>query len=120
MAIQIKAYNHVGIVVKNLEACKRFYSEILGLKDAQRPAFNFPGHWYQVGKNTQLHLMVYDEVIPNTMRHVALEVDDFPDALAHLKSHNIDIVDGPDKRPDGSDYVFFKDPDGNLVELTKR
>ena len=121
MAIQIKGYNHVGIVVTDLEACKRFYGEILGLKDAQdqRPAFNFPGQWYQVDQNTQLHLMVFEEVIPNTMRHCALEVEDFPNALAHLEAHDIDIVDGPDKRPDGSDYLFCKDPDGNLVEITK-
>ena len=124
MAIQIKGYNHVGIVVTDLEACKRFYGEILGLKDVkdaqrQRPAFNFPGHWYQVDENTQLHLMVFEEVIPNTMRHFALEVEDFQKALAHLEAHNIAIVDGPDIRPDGSDYLFCKDPDGNLVELTK-
>jgi catechol 2,3-dioxygenase-like lactoylglutathione lyase family enzyme len=121
MGIQIKGYNHVAIVVTDLEACKKFYGEILGLKDAQgqRPAFHFPGQWYQVDQYTQLHLMVFDEVIPNTMRHVALEVEDFPNALAHLEAHNIDIVEGPDKRPDGSDYLFCKDPDGNLVEITK-
>jgi catechol 2,3-dioxygenase-like lactoylglutathione lyase family enzyme len=119
MALRVKSYSHVGIVVKNLEACMRFYGEILGLKDAERPAFNFPGHWYQVDRDTQLHLMVYEEVIPNTMRHVALEVENFADAVAHLETHHIDIVEGPGKRPDGSDYLFCKDPDGNLAEITK-
>ncbi|MBT3254851.1 MAG: glyoxalase [Deltaproteobacteria bacterium] len=119
MTIRVEGYNHVGIVVKNLEVCKRFYGDILGLEDAPRPNFNFPGHWYQVGPNTQLHLMVYDEVIPDTMRHFALEVEDFSDALAHLEAHGIPIVEGPGKRPDGSDFLFCKDPDGNLVELTR-
>ena len=119
MAIRIEGYNHVAIVVSNLEACKQFYGDILGLKGAQRPAFNFPGHWYQVDPNTQLHLMVFEEVIPSTMRHFALEVENFPNALAHLETHNIDIVEGPGKRPDGSDYFFCKDPEGNLVEITK-
>jgi catechol 2,3-dioxygenase-like lactoylglutathione lyase family enzyme len=121
MSIEIKGYNHVGIVVRNLEACKAFYGGVLGLKDAQdlRPAFDFPGQWYQVDRNTQLHLMVFEEVIPNTMRHFALEVSDFQNALTHLKGHNIPIVEGPGKRPDGSDYLFCNDPDGNLVEITK-
>lgn len=121
MTIEIKCYNHVGIVVRNLEACKAFYGGVLGLKDAQdqRPAFDFPGQWYQVDGNTQLHLMVFEEVIPETMRHFALEVDDFQNALSHLKAHSINIVEGPGKRPDGSDYLFCKDPDGNLVEITK-
>ena len=119
MAIRVEGYNHVAIVVRDLEVCKWFYGDILGLKGARRPALNFPGQWYQVGQNTQLHLMVFEEVIPNTMRHFALEVEDFPNALAHLEAHNIDIVEGPGKRPDGSDYLFCKDPDGNLVEITK-
>ena len=71
--MKIKDYNHIGIVVRDLEKCKHFYGEILGLKTIFRPPFNFPGHWYQVGPGTQLHLMGYDETIPRTMRHAALE-----------------------------------------------
>jgi catechol 2,3-dioxygenase-like lactoylglutathione lyase family enzyme len=63
--------------------------------------------------------MVYEETIPNSMRHVALEVADFEEAIRELKANGIEIVDGPGKRPDGSDYVFCKDPDGNLVEITR-
>ena len=117
--IQVKDYNHIGIVVRDLEKCKHFYGEILGLKTIFRPPFNFPGHWYQVGPNTQLHLMVYDETIPRTMRHTALEVKDFAKALEQLKAKGVAIVEGPGKRYDGSDFLFCKDPDGNLVEVTK-
>jgi catechol 2,3-dioxygenase-like lactoylglutathione lyase family enzyme len=117
--IKIKDYNHIGIAVRDLEKCKHFYGEILGLKTIFRPPFNFPGHWYQVGPGTQLHLMVYDETIPQTMRHTALEVEDFGKALEHLKANGVAIVEGPGKRYDGSDFLFCKDPDGNLVEITK-
>ena len=117
--IKIKDYNHIGIVVRDLEKCKHFYGGILGLKTVFRPAFDFPGHWYQVGLGTQLHLMVYDETIPQTMRHTALEVEDFGKALEHLKANSVAIVEGPGKRYDGSDFLFCKDPDGNLVEITK-
>jgi len=117
--LKVKDYNHVGIVVRDLEKCKGFYGEILGLKSISRPPFNFPGHWYQVGPQTQLHLMVYDETIPNTMRHAALEVENFAEAVQHLKAKGIAIVEGPGKRHDGSDFLFCKDPDGNLVEITR-
>ena len=117
--MKIKDYNHIGIVVRDLEKCKHFYGEILGLKTIFRPPFNFPGHWYQVGPGTQLHLMVYDETIPQTMRHTALEVEDFGKALEHLKANGVAIVEGPGKRYDGSDFLFCKDPDGNLMEITK-
>ncbi len=117
--IQVKEYNHIGIVVRDLEKCMWFYGEVLGLKSIPRPPFNFPGHWYQVGPSCQLHLMVYEETIPQTMRHIAVEVEDFEAAVRELKGKKIGIVDGPGKRFDGSDYLFCKDPDGNLVEITR-
>jgi len=83
--IKVKEYNHIGIVVRDLEACKEFYGTLLGLKTIPRPPFNFPGHWYQVGPRCQLHLMVYDETIPKTMRHIALEVENFGETLRELK-----------------------------------
>ena len=38
--------------------------------------------------------------------------------MKELTSKGIEIVDGPGKRVDGSDYLFCKDPDGNLIEIT--
>lgn len=117
--IRVKDYNHVGIVVKKLKESEWFYGEVLGLRSIERPAFDFAGHWYQVGNHTQLHLMVLDEEIPESMRHVALEVEDFEETLKHLEANGIEITEGPGKRVDGSDWLFCRDPDGNLVEITK-
>ncbi len=116
--IAIKEFNHVAIVVRDLEKCKWFYGEVLGLKTIPRPPFNSLGHWYQVGPNCQLHLMVNEEKIPNTMRHFALEVANFNEAIEALRKKGIEIIEGPDKRFDGSDYLFCKDPAGNRVEIT--
>ena len=118
--IRVKDYNHIGIVVKKLKESVWFYSEVLGLRSIERPDFGFPGHWYQVGDHTQLHLMVFDEELPESMRHIALEVEDFDETLKQLEAKGIEIVDGPGKRVDGSDWLFCRDPDGNLVEITKR
>ncbi len=119
MAIRVEGYNHVAIVVRDLEVCKWFYGDILGLKGARRPALNFPGQWYQVGQNTQLHLMVFEEVIPNTMRHFALEVEDFQDAVEHIKSQGIEFELGPFEGPTCSIAVVV-DPDGNKIGIHKR
>jgi catechol 2,3-dioxygenase-like lactoylglutathione lyase family enzyme len=116
--IQVEEYNHIGIVVRNLEKGKWFYGEVLGLTTIPRPPFNFPGHWYQVGPTSQLHLMVYAETIPDTMRHIALEVANFKETVQELGAKGIEIIEGPAKRHDGSDYLFCKDPDGNRVEIT--
>jgi catechol 2,3-dioxygenase-like lactoylglutathione lyase family enzyme len=116
--IRVKEYNHIGIVVRNLDAFKEFCGTLLDLKTIPRPSFDFPGHWYQVGSRCRLHLMVYDETIPQTMRHTALEVEDFEETVKELKRNKIEIIQGPGKRHDGSDYLFCQDPDGNRVEIT--
>jgi catechol 2,3-dioxygenase-like lactoylglutathione lyase family enzyme len=119
MSIQVKDYHHIALVVKDLEKCIWFYGQVLGLKSIESPAFDFSGHWYQVGPTTQLHLMVMNESIPETMRHMAIEVEDFDATRQTLKGEGIEIVDGPGKRVDGSDYMFCNDPDGNLIEIVK-
>lgn len=115
--MRARNYNHCALVVRDLEKACWFYGQLLGLATIDRPDFGFPGHWFQVG-DSQLHLMVMDEEIPRTMRHLAFEVDDFPGAIAELGKNGLEIVEGPGKRVDGSDYLFCRDPDGNLVELT--
>jgi glyoxylase I family protein len=119
MSIRIKDYHHIALVIKDLEKSGWFYGKVLGLKTIERPAFNFPGQWFQVGETTQLHLMVFAESIPETMRHMAIEVDDFGETLQTLNAEGIEITEGPGKRVDGSDYLFCKDPDGNLIEIVK-
>jgi len=119
MGINVKDYHHVALVVKDLEACIRFYGSTLGLETVERPEFDFAGHWFQVGKTSQLHLMVIAETIPQTMRHMAIEVEDFMAAIRTLEAQGIQITEGPAKRVDGSDYLFCKDPDGNLIEIVK-
>ena len=119
MGIAVKDYHHMALVVRDLKRCLWFYGQVLGLKSIERPAFDFPGHWYQVGQATQLHLMVMDEVIPATMRHMAIEVEDFSTTIKTLEAEGIPITEGPAKRVDGSDYLFCKDPDGNLIEIVK-
>ena len=116
--IHVKDYHHMAIVVRDLKKCVRFYSDVFGLESLERPPFDFPGHWFKVGKTRQLHLMVMDEKNPGTMRHFAIEVEDFQKTIEHLGAMGIKVVDGPGKRVDGSDYLFCKDPEGNLIEIT--
>lgn len=41
--------NHVSIRTADLEACRRFYVEVLGLRVGPRPDFPFPGLWLYGG-----------------------------------------------------------------------
>jgi catechol 2,3-dioxygenase-like lactoylglutathione lyase family enzyme len=69
MAAAVAGYSHVAICVSDVETSRSFYTETLGLPEAPRPDFGFPGIWYQVGL-LQLHLMereVQGEAGPRTL-----------------------------------------------------
>ena len=47
--IQVKRYDHMTIISKDLEATRHFYVDLLGMDEVDRPAFPFPGIWLQCG-----------------------------------------------------------------------
>lgn len=46
--MQVTSLFHVSIKTRRPEASKRFYMEVLGLIEAPRPPFEFPGFWLQM------------------------------------------------------------------------
>ncbi len=118
--MRILELNHAALHVADLESSRRFYREVVGLKEIPRPAFPFPGAWFRYGTTQELHLIV-DDKIPTGQRglgtHHALEVDDISAAQTHLESCGMKFR-GPFTRPDGALQIFFQDPDGHTIELT--
>jgi glyoxylase I family protein len=126
--IRVRQIDHVTLVVQDLARSRRFYVEVLGMSPAERPAFRFPGLWFQAG-STQIHLIeanaesgparvfVPEECLISRTRHFAFEVEDALAARDRLVELGMDIADGPKQRPDGPTQVYVFDPDRNLVEL---
>jgi len=126
---QVKNIDHVTLVVKNLEASKQFYVDLLGMEEVPRPAFSFAGSWFQAG-NTQIHLILEhtesgsagnvqpDERVKSRTHHLAFLVEDATKAAEQLTGKGIDLISGPRPRPDGAIQVFLNDPDGHVVEIT--
>ena len=113
--------NHVAVHVKDLEASKRFYGEVLELKPKKRPDFDFDGAWFQLGATRELHLLCgrEDDVLSHHRgAHFAFEVPDIQEARQQLLAKGVEIARGPQKRPDGAWQIFLLDPDGYWVELS--
>lgn len=117
-------YLHAGVTVRDLERAKRFYGELLGLKEVYRPDLGFPGAWYAIGE-TQLHLMVPppdrpagdpDPEFAGRLRHIAVGVADWESLGRRLRSEGVPVRDSAPS-PGGPRRVFVKDPDGNVLEL---
>jgi catechol 2,3-dioxygenase-like lactoylglutathione lyase family enzyme len=59
-AIRVRTIDHVTIVVTDIQRSTEFYTKVLGMQQAERPNFGFPGAWFQAG-NTQIHLVLQNE-----------------------------------------------------------
>jgi catechol 2,3-dioxygenase-like lactoylglutathione lyase family enzyme/uncharacterized protein YunC (DUF1805 family) len=126
--IQAKSLDHVTIVVKDLDRSRRFYVDILGMRQVPRPAFSFDGLWFQAGK-TQIHLilefagsgpsgnLLAPELRSSRTQHFAFEVADADATVPWLRQNQVPILSGPKPRPDGYLQIFLTDPDGHVVEL---
>lgn len=110
--------NHVAIHVADVEASERFYREVLRLEAIPRPAFSFPGAWFRLGADQELHL-IGERTSPvnshNRGNHYALLVDDIDAWERHFQQ--IGVPSRRQKRPDGAHQVYVSDPDGHVIEL---
>ncbi len=110
---------HVALHVQDVERSCDYYRRVLQLESLPRPAFTFPGAWFRLGAQQELHL-IGDRNQPvhshHRGNHFALLVDDFDAWEKHLQT--IGAPHMPRKtRPDGAWQIFVTDPDGHVIEL---
>lgn len=131
--------NHFSIRTLDLDACKAFYEDVLGLTVGPRPEFPFPGLWMYTGDHTHysnatVHIIGIDRNDPEglqrylgdrdeaelkgtgTIDHVAFFADGLPKMIAHLRKLGVPfrerMVPGI-----GLYQLFLDDPNGVVVEL---
>ena len=117
--MKIYELNHVAIHVADVARSVEFFRLVLRLEQIERPAFDFPGAWFRLGAQQELHLIGNrDAPVSSGARsnHFALRVDDTVAWEKHLKQIGADFR--PRKpRPDGAMQIFLRDPDGHFIEL---
>ncbi len=121
--IVVETLHHVSISVLDLDRAKRFYHEILGLPEVERPPFDFPGAWYGVG-DRQLHLIVHPgtRTLRGTTKvdsrdgHFALRAQSYRQTLRHLQQHGVPCRERPHNLT-AWPQLYVTDPDGNVIEL---
>jgi catechol 2,3-dioxygenase-like lactoylglutathione lyase family enzyme len=118
--IQIKAINHVTLIVDDLEKARQFYTHVLGLEELPAYAFDYPVQFYRINDTQQLHITEWKDT-PSFRGHVCLQVADFSETFDRLKE--LGAIDtspwGKVRRlRDGAMQMFARDPSGNLLELS--
>ncbi|QEM02677.1 VOC family protein [Mucilaginibacter rubeus] len=125
--LKLNRVHHIAIICSDYAKSKQFYTEVLGLKIVrevyreQRQSYKLD---LEVGDLYQIELFSFPDppARPSRpeaagLRHLAFEVDDLDEAVAHISSFGVDIEpiridETTDKR-----FTFFADPDGSPLEL---
>ena len=131
---------HYSIRSLDLEAMRKFYTEVMGLTVGPRPKFNFPGLWLYNGghesyDNAVVHILGIDANDPQglkdylgdrgveslkggtgTFDHIAFSATDLRGMISHLKKISVPFRERtvPDLN---LHQVFLDDPSGVVIEL---
>jgi catechol 2,3-dioxygenase-like lactoylglutathione lyase family enzyme len=121
MAIRL---DHAVIHVSDWERSNVFYRDVIGAEVIERG----PGYAYRLGDQqlnchgpgVDAHPLAKVPVAPGNSDLCFRWDGPIEDAVAHLQRHGVDVEEGPvpraGARGDGTS-VYFRDPDGSLLEF---
>jgi lactoylglutathione lyase len=128
MSVQLRAQariNHVAIFVKDIEASRTFYGNVIGFDTIPEPFHDGKHIWYKIGEGISLHIIEgaqkRKEYFKN--QHTCFSVASVENFTEKLKRNNLgwEDRDGTKNaittRVDGVKQIWLRDPDGYWVEI---
>ncbi len=139
--MKIRSFSHVGLTVSNFEVAVKWYHDMFGFRliDEQVLDAEQVNNLYALYRlhNTKVRLgflrapkggvVEIFEFTPSKspqdvcwnkpgLTHITLDVKNIEKWYQHLKSKDVHFFSKP-QRTGKVEWVFLKDPDGNLIEL---
>ena len=118
--------DHIVLCVRDVEATRDFYVNLLGME----PREERPGKWSLHFGSNKISVQdandlpsLANKTVPGSGNFCVLTDLPMADVVARLQSQNIEIVEGPAEKAGAIGMlmsVYFRDPDGNLVEVSDR
>ena len=119
----IRTIDYTVILVRDMAAMRRFYEGVLHFPLTRE----LSAGWieYQIGGNTlalsRPGRTAKDAPTPKGSASLQLAfkvaVDDVDSCAEELLRHGVDLLEPPTNQPFGHRTLFFRDPDGNLLEV---
>ena len=132
--MKIKRIEHVGVVVRNLDASRKLWEDVFGIKldkTEHTPGRPHKLALYPVGES-MVELLAGIE--PDSkfakmcdegksgINHICFEVEDIDEALAELKSKGVPLIDEVPRIGHAGCRIAYLDPKGTegcLIELAE-
>ncbi|GAG55188.1 unnamed protein product [marine sediment metagenome] len=122
------SFDHVAFQVSDMDSSISFYTQKLGFKlnfrsknEEEKEEYAF----LEYG-NARLELIQdlkeeykKPEIKKPYCPHLCLEVENMKQSIEKLKKNNIHIIRGPLEIKDEETWVYFSDPDNNVLEYIR-
>ncbi len=125
--MKINRIHHIAILTDDYQKSKAFYTEVLGfeiLKETYREVRQSYKLDLAINGIYQIELFSFPEFkernsFPESkgLRHLAFEVENVDEAVAELRSKNVDVQDVRVDEITGKRFAFFYDPNGQPLEM---
>lgn len=118
--------DHVNIRTAQPEATRDFFVDVVGLRNGERPPFNFRGYWMYAGEQAVVHITDARDAASNggaegragaAIDHVSFRMTGYAALRSLLKERKIPATTHIVPR-NGDVQVFISDPNAVIVELT--
>ncbi|MEX2691517.1 VOC family protein [Rhizobium mongolense] len=124
--MKVRALDHIVLCVNDVAVTCRFYERVLSMEAREER----PGKWSLHFGTNKISLQdagaspnIARETMPGSGNFCLLTDTPLDSVILYFKRQGIEIVEGPGER-DGAMgkilSVYFKDPDGNLVEVSNQ
>lgn len=133
MSDRLKTFDHVGVIVQDLEVSIAWYAKHLGFE--RQSEFGFPGGQVAFIARGSLRLELFQiegaspmaaerkqaesNLAIGGINHFAIVVDDLDETVAELQANGVELAYSLNDVPDGSGdrWTFIRDNEGMLIEL---
>ena len=115
--IEAQRVDFLLVPVQDRDRAERFYGEVLGLQQVDRPDIGINGTWFEAPNGLQVHLIE----LPGggcDANHMAFAVADIDAAIAEVRARGWEAKDWTDIGT--GRQTFLRDPSGNIVELNQQ
>ena len=123
--ITIDHLDHVVLTVANIDTTCDFYVRVLGMKKVTfasgRKALAFGRQKINLHPAGNEYDPKAVTPMPGSGDLCFIAAEPIDDVIAHLNVEGVEIIEGPGERTGATgpiNSVYFRDPDGNLIEVS--
>lgn len=124
LSVELDRLDHFALTVRDVEQTCAFYEKVLGMAresfEEGRVALRFGRHRININPNPNERSRKAAVPIPGSAEFCVIVTTPLNVVVAHLRSCGVELEHGPEETTGAEGIIrsiWFRDPDGNLVEV---